>query len=126
MQGNANFRRNGGPRESRPGTLDTLIGKKVLVILRTHYWFYGTLRTVDNRGILVTDIQRIEPVLDEEGNPVLDSFHKVTKRQALPFELPIQGLDKIIVRKMFVPWGNVGQILRAKSLAEIAAEQQAR
>ncbi len=113
-------------RQNRGNTLATLIDKPVIVITRSGHWHYGILRDVDNRGILLTSLQRVEPVLDENGQQVQDTARRVTLRKALPFELPVEGLGTIVVRKMFVAWGQVGQILRAKTREEIAAEEEAK
>jgi len=118
----------GTPRQKSPlgNTLSTLIGKRVILISRSGHWFYGTLRDVDGRGVLVTDVKRIEPVLDKNGEQVQDTTRRVTLRKVFPFELPVEGLDTIVVRKMFVAWGQVGQILRAKMKKEIEEEETQR
>ena len=113
-------------RQNKGNTLETLIGKRVLLITRSGHWFYGTLRDVDGRGVLVTDVKRIEPVLDKNGEQVHDTTRRVTLRKVFPFELPVEGLDTIVVRKMFVAWGQVGQILRAKMKKEIEEEEEAK
>lgn len=119
---NKSGHRDSQKRSNYSNTVATLVGKQVVVITRTGYWHYGTLRDVDNRGILLTNTMRIEPVRDEQGNEVQDSEHAVTLRRVLPFELPVDGLGTVVVRKMFVPWSNVGQILRAKTKEEIEKE----
>lgn len=109
-------------RQNRGNTLATLIGKQVIVITRSGHWFYGTLRDVDNRGILITGTYRLEPKRDENGNIVQNTSKMVTVRRLLPFELPVELLGEVVVRKMFVAWGQVGQILRAKTKEEIERE----
>lgn len=118
-QGRKDSQKRGG---NYGNTIATLLGKQVIVITRTGHWHYGTLKDVDNRGIFLTSVKRIEPVRDEQGNEVKDSEQAVTLRRALPFELPVDGLGTVVVRKMFVAWSNVGQVLRAKTKEEIEKE----
>lgn len=102
----------------------TLVGKPVIVITRSGHWFYGILRDIDGKGILITAVQRIEPKLNEDGVPIRDFENMVTLKKVLPFEMPIDGLGTIVVRKMFVAWGHVAQILRAKTKEELEKEEQ--
>ena len=109
-------------RPNAGDTLATLLAKRVIVITRSGHWLYGVLRDVDNRGILLTTVQRIEPKIDANGVPIKDSENMITLKRALPFEIPIEGIGDIVVRKMFIAWGHIAQILRAKTKAEIEKE----
>lgn len=109
-------------RQIRGDTLATLVDKQVIVITRSGHWFHGVLRDVDGRGILITTVMRIEPKISEDGNHIRDTQRMITLKRALPFEIPVDGLGEIVVRKMFIAWGNVAQILRAKTKEEIEME----
>jgi len=111
-------------RPNAGDTLATLLAKKVIVITRSGHWLYGILRDVDSRGILLTTVQRIEPKIDANGVPMKDPENMVTLKRALPFEIPVDGIGEIVVRKMFIAWGHVAQILRAKTKDEIEKEEQ--
>jgi small nuclear ribonucleoprotein (snRNP)-like protein len=115
----ADYKRN---RPNKSDTLATLIGKQVILITRNGHWIYGTLRDVDNRGILLTGVSRIEPKVDAEGNPLTDTSRMVALRRMFPFELPVEMLGDVVVRKVFVAWGHVAQIMRAKTKDEIEKE----
>ena len=109
-----------------PKRIEDMLDKTVLVIARTGHWYLGLLKRVDNRGIILTGLVRLEPEYDEEGNPVRDEELKVQKRVALPFIIPTVNSTTYHIRKIFLPWSNIYMIARAKPQEEIELERRDR
>ena len=99
--------------------------KAVIVISRSGHWYLGVLRAIDAGGIVLTGVYRLQPVMTEDGEPIRDEELDVTLRRILPFHVPVDS-NKYIVRKMYIPWGNVQVILRAKTEEEVKAEEDER
>jgi len=99
--------------------------KAVIVITKSGHWYLGVLRAIDAGGIVLTGVYRLQPVMTEEGEPVRDEELDMTLRKVLPFHVPT-GATKYIVRKMYIPWGHIQVILRAKTEEEVKKEEAER
>lgn len=111
-------------KQAKAGTLSALMDRPVIVITRSGHWFHGILRGIDSHGILITTVRRILPKVGDDGKYIEDTPRMVTLKQALPFEIPVDGIGDIVVRKMFIAWGVVAQVLRAKTREEIEQEER--
>ena len=107
-------------------------GKYAIVLTKDGHWFYGRIKYVSREGIIVTNFARLLPMFDKDGNEVMDEKVMMTERAALPFKMPVwfgdeKGYrrDHLISRKMFIPWGNLKAVWRAKTEEEIKAEEEA-
>jgi len=97
-------------------------GKYVIVITRTGHWFYGRAKYFDG-GVILTNVARLLPQIDENGNEVRNTELMVTVRKAYPF-IVLAPPKKYVVRKMWIPFASIQQIMRAKDWEEILKEQE--
>jgi len=113
----------GAKGEHRP-VAQEFRGKYVIIVTRTGHWFYGRAKYFDG-GVVLTNVARLLPMLDESGNEVKDSELMMTVRRAYPFIIPVPP-KKYVVRKMWIPYSSIQLILRAKDWDEILKEEEAK